>query len=66
MNEGKEGEEGGRKRERRKRNLKNINFLWVCFFFFPLFIGFGGLCCFILLESLIKGSHHVLTTRYTF
>lgn len=59
---GREGRRGERRREE-GRLLRNELFSMDFFF---LFIGFGGLCCFVLLEGLSKGSHHVLITRYMF
>lgn len=64
---GGEGEERGKQE---KRLLRNDRFSIGVFFFFHLFIGlfigFGRLCCFVLLEGLSKDSHHVLITRYIF
>lgn len=63
--DGERREEGRRKEGKEEERLKKKS-IFFGFVFFSLFIGFGGLCCFILLEGLIKGSHHVLIIRYIF
>lgn len=63
--EGREGGGGGGREEERLLRNDRLPIVWGFFYLFiRLFIGFGGSCCFVLLEGLSKGSHHVLITRY--